>query len=61
MWRFGTLPERERQILAMRFGEELSQSQIAQKMGISQMHVSRLLRRTLDELSKKVEEPALAS
>jgi RNA polymerase sigma-B factor len=56
-----SLPEREREILAMRFGEELPQAEIAQRLGISQMHVSRLLRRTLDELAEKVEEPALAS
>ncbi len=55
------LPERERQILSLRFGQELPQSEIARRLGISQMHVSRLLRRTLDELSAQVEEPALAS
>jgi DNA-directed RNA polymerase specialized sigma subunit len=41
--------------------DQWKQSEIARRLGISQMHVSRLLRRTLDELSKKVEEPALAS
>ncbi|MYS83948.1 SigB/SigF/SigG family RNA polymerase sigma factor [Embleya scabrispora] len=41
------LPERERTILALRFGRELTQSQIAERLGISQMHVSRLLGRTL--------------
>jgi RNA polymerase sigma-B factor len=55
------LPERERQILAMRFGEELPQSEIARRLSISQMHVSRLLRRTLDEVAESVEERALAS
>jgi RNA polymerase sigma-B factor len=54
------LPDRERKILSMRFVEELPQSEIARRLGISQMHVSRLLRRTLHELSEKVEEPALA-
>ena len=54
------LPERERKLLSMRFVEELPQSEIARRLGISQMHVSRLLRRTLDELSQKVEQPALA-
>ena len=52
------LPERERTILSLRFGEELPQSEIAQRLGISQMHVSRLLRRTLDDLSRKVEVSA---
>lgn len=55
------LPARERMILSLRFGEELPQSEIARRMGISQMHVSRLLRRTLDQLAERVEEPALAS
>jgi RNA polymerase sigma-B factor len=55
------LAERERMILALRFGQELPQSEIGRRLGISQMHVSRLLRRTLDELSEKVEESALAS
>jgi RNA polymerase sigma-B factor len=41
------LPERERTILELRFMEELSQAEIAARVGISQMHVSRLLRRTL--------------
>ena len=41
------LPERERTIVLMRFFGELSQTQIAERVGISQMHVSRLLARTL--------------
>ena len=53
------LPARERMILSLRFGEELPQAEIARRVGISQMHVSRLLRRTLDALGEKVEEPAL--
>jgi RNA polymerase sigma-B factor len=56
----GDLPERERTILWLRFGEELPQTEIARRLGISQMHVSRLLRRTLDDLGRQVEEPALA-
>ncbi|MFH8568578.1 RNA polymerase sigma factor SigF [Streptomyces sp. NPDC017993] len=44
------LDERERRIIAMRFGEELTQSQIGAELGISQMHVSRLLSRTLAKL-----------
>jgi RNA polymerase sigma-B factor len=54
------LPDREREILALRFGEELPQSEIARRLGISQMHVSRLLRRTLDDLAERTERPALA-
>ena len=41
------LPDRERQIIILRFFRNQSQSQIAEELGISQMHVSRLLSRTL--------------
>jgi RNA polymerase sigma-B factor len=44
------LPPRERQILLLRFFLQMTQSQIAREVGISQMHVSRLLTRTLAEL-----------
>ncbi|HZD17754.1 MAG TPA: sigma-70 family RNA polymerase sigma factor, partial [Actinomycetota bacterium] len=49
------LPERERAILYLRFFEEKTQSQIAEELGISQMHVSRLLSRTLDLLRQHAE------
>ncbi|HEV2723741.1 MAG TPA: SigB/SigF/SigG family RNA polymerase sigma factor [Thermoleophilaceae bacterium] len=41
------LPQRERDILRMRFEEGLPQTQIAERVGLSQMHVSRLIRRSL--------------
>ena len=44
------LPERERRVLFLRFGEDLPQSEIARRMGVSQMQVSRLLRRSLERL-----------
>jgi RNA polymerase sigma-B factor len=44
------IPPRERRILHMRFVEDLTQTEIAVRMGISQMQVSRLLRRSLEEL-----------
>jgi len=44
------LPERERQILTLRFFRHMTQTQIAERIGISQMHVSRLLARTLENL-----------
>jgi RNA polymerase sigma-B factor len=44
------LPEREAQIVRMRFFDELTQSQIAKQIGISQVHVSRLLARSLAAL-----------
>lgn len=42
-----SLPPRERVLVRLRFEEDLSQSEIGQQLGISQMHVSRLLRRAL--------------
>jgi RNA polymerase sigma-B factor len=45
-----SLPPREKQILLLRFFFQMTQSQIAAEIGISQMHVSRLLTRTLAEL-----------
>lgn len=45
-----TLPPRERTIVRMRFWEQCSQSEIAQRLGMSQMHVSRLLARSLTRL-----------
>jgi RNA polymerase sigma-B factor len=44
------LPERERQILYLRFGEDLTQTEIANRVGVSQMQVSRLLRKSLHRL-----------
>jgi RNA polymerase sigma-B factor len=44
------LPERERLLLHLRFAEDLSQSEIARRVGVSQMHVSRLLRRAVGRL-----------
>jgi RNA polymerase sigma-B factor len=44
------LPERERLLLHLRFSEDLSQSEIARRVGVSQMHVSRLLRRAVGRL-----------
>lgn len=45
-----TLPERERLLLHLRFSEDMSQSEIARHVGVSQMHVSRLLRRAVARL-----------
>jgi RNA polymerase sigma-B factor len=46
----GHIPARERLILRMRFVDDLTQTEIAQRVGISQMQVSRLLRRSLEQL-----------
>jgi RNA polymerase sigma-B factor len=48
------LPPRERQILVLRFFRQMTQAQIAEEVGISQMHVSRLLTRTLAELRESI-------
>ncbi len=50
------LPERERRILYLRFFRGMTQSQIAARLGISQMHVSRLLNRTLGILRAGLQE-----
>jgi RNA polymerase sigma-B factor len=48
------LDAREKQILHLRFFEGLTQSQIAQQIGISQMHVSRLIRRALEKIGDEI-------
>jgi RNA polymerase sigma-B factor len=47
------LPEREQIMLYLRFYEGMTQSEIAKRLGISQMHVSRLLTRSLDQLRRR--------
>jgi RNA polymerase sigma-B factor len=60
------LDARERRIIHLRFWEGLTQSQIAQEVGISQMHVSRLIRRSLEKVREEIgagsrpEEPGSA-
>lgn len=46
------LPAREQRIVHLRFFEDLTQAEIAERTGISQMHVSRLLRRAFDEMAQ---------
>jgi RNA polymerase sigma-B factor len=53
---FKALDDRERKILQLRFFEGLTQSQIAQQVGISQMHVSRLIRRSLEKIRETIAE-----
>ncbi|MDT5339097.1 MAG: polymerase sigma-B factor [Mycobacterium sp.] len=48
------LPERERTVLYLRFFESMTQSQIAERIGVSQMHVSRILEKTLRELREQL-------
>ena len=50
------LPEREREIVRLRFYERRSQSEIAELVGVSQMHVSRLLRRSFEQMREWLDE-----
>jgi RNA polymerase sigma-B factor len=52
------LPEREQEILYLRFHEDLTQAEIAERIGVSQMHVSRLIRRALERLRAVAEATA---
>jgi RNA polymerase sigma-B factor len=51
------LPPREREILHLRFYEGLTQREIADRVGVSQMHVSRLIRRSIESLRKRLAAP----
>jgi len=55
-----SLSERERKIVALRFGSGMSQSDIARRVGVSQMQVSRLLAATLKKLRSGLDESELA-
>ena len=50
------LEQREKTILLLRFFKNMTQSQIAEEIGVSQMHVSRLLSRTLEQLRVSLED-----
>jgi RNA polymerase sigma-B factor len=50
------LPERERRILYLRYGEDLTQAEIAVRIGVSQMQVSRLLRKSVNRLRELIED-----
>lgn len=54
----GTLPPRSQEIVRLRFERELSQSQIAKLVGLSQMHVSRLLAQALETLREAADADA---
>ncbi len=49
------LSDREREILHLRFNEDLTQEEIAERVGISQMHVSRILRKSVDHIRAQIE------
>jgi RNA polymerase sigma-B factor len=50
------LSEREREVLRLRFEEDLTQSEIGRRVGVSQMHVSRLIRQSVARLRDEVDE-----
>lgn len=49
-----SLPERERKIVTWRFYENLTQSEIAERLGLSQMHISRLLRKSFEMMREEL-------
>jgi RNA polymerase sigma-B factor len=51
------LSEREREVLRLRFQEDLTQSEIGARIGVSQMHVSRLIRQSIARLREEAERP----
>jgi RNA polymerase sigma-B factor len=55
------LPAREREVLFLRFARDLTQSEIAERIGCSQMQISRILRRTIALLSEQAERPQVAA
>ena len=52
------LSDREREVLRLRFAEDLTQSEIGERVGVSQMHVSRLIRQSVARLREAADEPA---
>jgi RNA polymerase sigma-B factor len=50
------ISERDRKVLHLRFVEDMTQSEIAEQVGVSQMHVSRILRATIEKLRKQIPE-----
>src|SRR6478735_5277657 len=57
----GRLPARDQKLVELRFGGDMTQAEIAESMGLSAMQVSRLLRRTLDELRRQLSAEGMAS
>ena len=54
MW---ALPARDREVLRLRFAEDLTQTEIGERVGVSQMHVSRIIRHALAQLRTVASTP----
>jgi RNA polymerase sigma-B factor len=52
---FGVLSERDQEVLRLRFEEDLTQTEISKRIGVSQMQVSRLIRQSLARLRMDIE------
>jgi RNA polymerase sigma-B factor len=52
------LSDREREVLRLRFEEDLTQSEIGERVGVSQMHVSRLIRQSVARLREAADDPS---
>jgi len=50
------LSEREREVLRLRFAEDLTQAEIGERIGVSQMHVSRIIRQAVNRLRDAAEQ-----
>ena len=50
------LNDREREILRLRFSEDLTQAEIGERVGVSQMHVSRIIRQAISRLRDAAEQ-----
>jgi RNA polymerase sigma-B factor len=50
------LTEREREVLRLRFAEDLTQAEIGEQIGVSQMHVSRIIRQAVNRLREAAEQ-----
>jgi RNA polymerase sigma-B factor len=50
------LPARDRRVLELRFGHDMTQSQIAERIGVSQMQVSRIIRRSVERLRELADQ-----
>ena len=62
IWRLAEgLSAREREVLRLRFEHDLTQSEIGARVGVSQMHVSRMIRRAVEKLREQAELSQLAA